>query len=794
MPHASRLHRPTLAAAVAAALAVGTSAPAVAAEPAADSLLQEVVVTAQKRTESAQDVPISIVALSGETLERLNTTDVLQVAARTPTLQYSQAGGEAQLYVRGVGSNLLAIGSDPSVAIHQDGVYLGRPNMGLTQFLDVERVEVLRGPQGTLYGRNTTGGAINVITRRPGRTVGGQASLQLGNFDNARFALSFDLPLGDKLATRFAAYKLMRDGYTDNLATGNQVDGRDQWAVRSTTVFEAGENTDFTLIFGMYDEDSTRAREGKRMCKAHPVLGCDPRQLGFDSPDANTTILNTLARFFTPFPAGTNIYAGAPNPTDLRKVAADTDPTYKLDQRFVTFDGNHRFGDLKLSGVVAWSEGSTEQNTDWDNADLPFRFTRPITYTAARGRTVTTDRLLTTDSFTSDTETRTAELRLASDYDGGRDFLIGAFYLEGKSSGGFETWHPSIESFQKANGRPEETWRVSALSRNGKNETKALFGELYFTLADDLRLTLGARQTEEKRSGESRSIVLAPLGPWVFSSFEGSKATGKAALDWTPDLGFTDQTLIYGSVSTGYKGGGLNNSNSAPTYGPEEVTAFEIGTKNTLRDGRLQANFAGFLYDYSGLQLGQRINGGVVTRNADADIWGLEAEFLYAPSAGWLIDANLSYLDTEIGTFFSEDAANPAQSLTATTPTVQVNLAGNELPHSPSAKAKVGVQFTTTPSAGGWTSTWRLDALWQDKYFAREYNTPTDVIESWGTFDLQARFDRADQGVSVRFFVKNVSDEDNITNIIIEDALIGRYRNVRLLEPRTFGVIFEKAF
>ena len=88
----------------------------------------------------------------------------------------------------------------------------------------------------------------------------------------------------------------------------------------------------------------------------------------------------------------------------------------------------------------------------------------------------------------------------------------------------------------------------------------------------------------------------------------------------------------------------------------------------------------------------------------------------------------------------------------------------------------------------------RLDALWQDKYFAREYNTPTDVIESWGTFDLQARFDRADQGVSVRFFVKNVSDEDNITNIIIEDALIGRYRNVRLLEPRTFGVIFEKAF
>jgi outer membrane receptor protein involved in Fe transport len=125
---------------------------------------------------------------------------------------------------------------------------------------------------------------------------------------------------------------------------------------------------------------------------------------------------------------------------------------------------------------------------------------------------------------------------------------------------------------------------------------------------------------------------------------------------------------------------------------------------------------------------------------------------------------------------------------------VQVNLAGNELPHSPKAKVKVGAQYTTQPFAGGWTSTLRMDALWQDTYFAREYNTPTDVIDSWGTLDLQARLDRAEKGISIRFFVKNVTDEDNITNIIIEDALIGRYRNVRLLEPRTFGVILEKAF
>ena len=192
--------------------------------------------------------------------------------------------------------------------------------------------------------------------------------------------------------------------------------------------------------------------------------------------------------------------------------------------------------------------------------------------------------------------------------------------------------------------------------------------------------------------------------------------------------------------------------------------------------------------------MGQRINGGVVTLNADADIWGLEGEFIYAPSRNWLFDANLSYLHTELDDFFSEDAANPAQSLTATTPSVAVNLKGNELPHSPKSKVKIGGQYTTASFAGGWTATLRADAVWQDKYFAREYNSPTDRIDAWGIIDLSARLDNSDQDFAIRMFVKNVSDEDNITNIIIEDALVGRYRNVRLLEPRTYGVILEKKF
>ena len=195
-----------------------------------------------------------------------------------------------------------------------------------------------------------------------------------------------------------------------------------------------------------------------------------------------------------------------------------------------------------------------------------------------------------------------------------------------------------------------------------------------------------------------------------------------------------------------------------------------------------------------GLQLGQRINGGVLRRNADAQIYGAEADLAYVPIEHLMTDANLSYLHTEIGNFFSEDAANPAQSLTATSPSVQVNLKGNELPHSPDAKVKVGAQYTTSPFLDAWTATFRADGVWQDKYFAREYNTPTDRIASWGQLDLQVRFDNDPHRMSVRFFVKNGTNENDITNIIIEDALIGRYRNVRLLDPQTFGVIFDKTF
>jgi iron complex outermembrane receptor protein len=750
----------------------------------------EIIVVAQKREQRLQDVPIAITAFSSERLDQAQIEEATDLQFSIPNAVLT---GNDRLTLRGIGNNAISSTADNGVGTFINGASIGY--LPQNEFFDLERIEVLRGPQGTLYGRNTTGGAVNVITAKPGDEFAANASLQIGNFESVRVGGMINAPLSDAVKLRLAGYYTERDGFTENLATGNNIDGRNQWGARASARVDFTGNTRLDLSLGYFEEDSSRAREAKRLCTADPVLGCSPLSLGFDSPNANTTILQTLARFFTPFPVGGNIYANAPNPADLRKVAADTDPTFTGEQFYVTADLSHSFGNLTLTSVTGYNWSESEQNTDWDNASLPFRFTAPITYNVNRTQRVTTDRLLTTDSFTSQNQTWSQELRLASSFDGPFNFTLGAFYLDSKGAAAFEIWHPAIELFQIANGRPQETWRVSNTTPRSTTEASALFGEGYFSLSDSTRVTVGARYTEEEKSILTRSIVLTGVTPFVSASNSWENWTGKVGIDHKANLGFTDETLLYATLSSGFKSGGLNpGSNVARTFEPETVTAFEFGAKNTLADGALVANLAGFYYDYADLQLGQRINGGAVTRNADATVWGLEGEFNWAPTDRWLFNANLSYLNTEIGDFLTVDAANPAQSLTATTPERPINLKGNELPHSPEFKINVGGQYTIPGALAGWTAVLRADALWQSDYFAREYNIPTDKIDAWGIIDMQARFTSPDDRLEVRAFVKNVTDEDNITNIIIEDALIGRYRNARILEPRTFGVILSANF
>ena len=780
-----------MAAAAALATAAWAQPTPTATPPAAEAApLETITISARKRLEASQSVPVAVSAFSADSLERARITGPADLQFSIPNAVLK---GNDNFTIRGIGNN--SLGGDNGVGLAINGATIAV--FPQDELFDLERIEVLRGPQGTLFGRNTTGGALSIFTKRPTARLEGKLSLELGNFNHRRAEGMFNLPVSDDLRFRVAGYALKRDGFTKNEFTGNGVDGRDQYSVRASGRLFLGDKTEINLVAGTYDEKSTRTRETKRQCKAIPVLGCSPNEFGFDSPDYSSTVFVPLVNFFLVpagvVAAGSNIYTGAANPRDLRAVAADQDASYRLKNTFATLDVTHEFAPFTLTYVAGYSDSDTEQNTDWDNAALPFRFLSPQTYSVSRDRVVTTDRLLTTDSFTAKNETWSHELRIASRNTGPFSYTTGLFYYDSKGSGGFFIWHPIFELSQKLRGRPAETWFINGETKLTTTEAKAWFGEGQWKLNEQLRATLGARWISETRNSLSRNLVLAATAtPFVQRpTIKADWWTGRASIDYAP----AKDALVYATLATGYKGGGFNAGNATrPEYEPETVTAYEAGLKLESMGGRLRTNFSVFLNEYKNMQLSQRISGSTATSNVDAQTSGVEAELLFAPTRAWLLDANLSLLETRIGNFLTVDAANPGQSLTTRTPEVEVNLRGNALPHAPTAKVKLGAQYTMGLFGTGWTVTTRLDHVWQNEYFAREFNTPTDRIRAWDVTNLQLRFASPKGDIEVKAFVKNLRDNDHVTNIIIEDALVGSYRNVRLLDPRTMGVQVQYTF
>ncbi len=774
------------------ALAASTAA---FAQPAPDSgAIPEIVVTAQKRDEAIQTVPIAISAFTSDTIARQNLDDALDLQLLVPNLLIV---GNDRPTIRGIGNNAIS-----STADNGTGVLLNFAPIGVRpqdEFYDVERVEVLRGPQGTLYGRNTTGGTINLITRKPGDKLGGYVTAQYGNFNTIRAQGAVNLPIDDDgiVQFRLAGFYLKRNGYTRNLGTGSDIDGRNQYSWRASLRLNIDPDTRLDLMFQRSSENSTRSRENKRLCKATPVLGCSPVELGFDSPNTTGVLFQTLLNPFqgTLIPVGASIYAGAQNPTDLRTVATDYNSSFVGEQNSVTAEISHRAGPITLLSLTAFTSGSSEARTDFDNAVLPFRFLVPVTYNLDRTTTITTNELRATDSFVAAGEAFYQEFRAVSDFAGPFDFTAGVNFFESRGDASFQIYHPGLELFAKLiRNLPPSAWAFNGETRDARTKSFAAFGEVYFNLSPATKLTAGLRYTNDRKSVSGRTTFLSVPPPFGDLSGSYSALTGRLVLDHK----LSDDNLLYASFARGFKGGGLNAAGSTQaTFDPEFINSFEIGSKNQFFDGTLQANFSAFYYDYKNLQLGQRRSTSVQTINTNARIFGLESEFLWAPVRGLLINANASYLNTRINGLVpgqeTSDPANPAQwnpSLGAPTktPEVRLTLRGNELPYAPNVKIAVGAEYTIPVGGSGWMATLRGDYSWQSRYFAREFNTVNDRIAPWSIANALLRVSNPTSTFSVEAYVKNIFDSQNITNSIIESDLVGSYRNARILEPRTFGL------
>ena len=780
-------------------------------------VLEEVIVTAQKRVSSLQDTPIAMSALSGEDLELAQINNAMDLQMAVPNMSMTQTNfSRANITIRGIGNNAVSSASDSGTGVHFNGVYLQGSMIFESEFYDTERVEVLRGPQGTLYGRNTTAGVINVISKKPTDEFGGDIQLQAGNFNSIKAKGAINIPITDNLFQRFSGFYLERDGYAENIYLDEDIDGRDMYSLRSSTLWNIGESTEAQLVINYFNEDSNRMITSGANCTKDldGILGCLPGNPGRETTNSKasaTGALNNFLGVLTGLKFPEDDYANSSNPSDLRKSLYETAPIYQAEETIVSLEINHDFENYQLTVLGGFHQADYEDFYSPGNvASEPWPLEAVVNTPFG---TFTSDHTLSFSGSNKERESKSLELRLASDYGGNLEFLAGAFYLDYELENNLSVYASSFELLGELLGAPpvfevdEDPYEL---------ESWALFGELYYDITDNTKLTFGLRYTEEEKWNRSRTVFLGfldnPNDPDAgYSKFNGdwSETTGKFNI--THHL--NDDIMLYGTLARSYKSGGFNPiSSESPLleddpslafFDPEYINSFEMGVKSRLFDNHLQANLSYFFYDYDGMQTSKFVEQVSLNENVDAKIQGLEMELLFALDEHWQFGLDAAWLDTEIKDFATADPANPNQMGTTegiiSTPTgdnlylpcgcqgIEADLDGNAIPNSPEFSVNLTASYLWTFNSG---MSMRLGTnyYWQDTFYTRTFNAPQDELDSWEVWNANAVLTSAGDTWWAEAWVRNINDEDYYTGQFQAAATQGLATVYFLLEPRTYGM------
>ena len=721
----------------------GAAASAFAAEETAT--IEELVVTAQKKAESIQDVPIAVSAFSQDALQKSRIDGGPNLVLAIPNVNFSKGNFIGYNFqIRGIGSKLVAGSGDAATGIHLNNAPLIANNLFETEFFDVERVEVLRGPQGTLYGRNATGGVVNLISNKPSDRLEGMARGEYGNYNSIKLRGMVNVPLSDAVAVRLAGAYLKRDGYGDNTVTGNDADSRDLYGYRASLKFAPTDTFQAIVVYDKFHEDDSRSRIGKQFCSkdvgpanvggvafsAVPAIaqiqrglfsqGC--RATAIDAPDIFGTVNSqaTLGGLFGAlggFQTG-DAYAGKMQSKNVRDIESTFDPIYRADTDIVQLHLEWDVTEaLQLTSLTNQSRTRLYTRQDYNRYTPSVNFNttpNPVNALAAVGPAypnviypalfpngVVNDpqngkfnRFTTSDISASSDKQFSQEIRLQSSFDGPFNFNVGALYLDFTAEGDYYVMFNTGTAWYQVNnflntGNANCTTGNGCVgidpnqepNRSGHNyfdnfapyalTSTAVFGELYWEMADDFKWTLGLRWTKDEKEQQNYRVTLGvpgnstlgipasgligpPAGTPPVLAVDFEEMTGRFGFDWKPELAFTNQSLIYAFYSRGYKAGGLNPACSQnctglnATFEPEFINAFEVGSKNTLLDGTLQLNGTVFMYDYNGYQVSKIVNRTSINENIDAKVSGIELESIWNPIQPLRFNASIGWLNTEI--------------------------------------------------------------------------------------------------------------------------------------------------
>lgn len=708
MPEHTSFKKTAAAAAVAAFLAANAAAVSAQTAPQAEDngKIQEVMVTAQRISQPASKTPLSLSVVSGDDLKAAGAVNATSLTELVPNIQISNSGAATVISIRGVASADTTEKGDPSASFNVDGVNLARPQSAGLAFYDLERVEVLRGPQGTLYGRNATAGAINLITNKPVPKFEGSAAIEFGNYDSVKFDGMLNTKINEVLSVRGALARSKRDGY-----------------LRSTQNFSTN-----------YDDDDSLSGRVHALFKFNSNL---------------TLLLSADGSTLKGSGAGNVPYQTFRTQTGKAQRTATPSVQGFLDNKSSGFSG-----ELKANAAVGEITYQVARRKFDRNEDLPFG-QAAIGVTAPHFRQV------------ADYAQTSHELRLASAF-GQWKTIGGLFWFKEQSA-----IDARVHNFPNLG-------MLAFVQNPTISASKAAFGEATYSLTPDLHLVAGVRRTNDEKSRKGFSQIGNPV---VSSSVNDAavdyaQTTGKLGIDYA----LTKRTMLYATVSSGYKAGGFNDgtvaSNRFLTYNPEHLKAVEAGLKGRFLDNRLQLSAALFAYDYKDLQLTSAaidpVTGAIAAQTlnaASASIAGAELEGKYALGSAGKINFSATWLDAHFKSY---------------KPKTTVDWAGKSLEKSPKATLGLGYSYDWNLDSGATVGAY-IGTRYTAKYVINDYANAVQMTQDgFRRSDLNLNYAPPGYKWTLQAYIRNIENETVMTGYAPPSG--GRPATANLAPPRTLGV------
>ena len=710
------------------------------------ALLEEIVVTAQRRAESVQDVPIAINAFTEAQLKAVGIDSTLDIQLKVPGLHLEPLAGHGFAYVRGIGTDTLTPGLEPTTAVHIDGVYLPRLTSIISDFYDPERVEVIKGPQGTLFGRNATGGVIHFLSRKPQDELGGYLDVSGGNHATVRVEGALNAPISERAALRIAGLFHDNNGYTDNSFTGKDEDTTDVKSFRAQLLFRPTDAVSIR-VFGDYTDD--QSSRGTASHVSPPLT---------DNP-------------YVAFSGGTVL-------PDIRDTYRDVTANNETEAWGIGAEITWNLGSVEIKSLTSYREDENRYQVDFDLTEINAGgFNDPITKS----------------------EFFQQEFQMSSTGDGPLNWVIGAFLFDDEALHDY----PFPFSFGQFAVGPTVGGTYDTVFIHGYSNLDtfawALFSQASYRLNDHLRAHVGIRYSDEEKEIDFESYSFVPISPaltgpeYVANRLTPSGPPTVSHQDETDsdsvtprfgiDFFVNEDVMIYFGATRGFKSGGYNTVLFGPlpeAVRPETIWSFEGGFKSTLADGKLRLNASAFYYDYKNIHqnvdLADNAQGYANVRNAgDAEVFGIEADMVLAVTDRFVIDGMFSYLDTELKDLMAPDLNVPANP--------SIDQRGNPLPRSPEFIFGFGAAYTMPVQAGDVTLRGDYYYMDDERYWS-VFKDPLNSGDSYTRVNARLQFNHGSGKWSIAAYARNLFDEDAESNGF-RSTTFGNLRTYQ--PPRTWG-------